>query len=101
MEIRKQYLNRKDIQFKGIEIDKRWTLILNGIVCETYDEWYKIYMAKNCFRFAFPQKSKFNYSNADARYVFANPLGYKVKNEYDTIAAESHVIYIDHFCFVV
>jgi len=100
MEIREQYRNQKEVCFKSIEIDKQWTLVMNGIVCETYNEWYKIYMAKNCFRFMFPQQSAFNDSDRDEEYIFTNPPGYKAKNEYDTIAAASHVKYMDHFCFV-
>lgn len=99
LEIREQYINRKNILFKNIQIDKQWRLIMNGVVCESYDEWYRIYMSKNSFRFMFPQKSEFNYSNTYAKYIFTNPLGYTTKNEYDTIATESDVAYSGHFCF--
>jgi len=70
-EIREQYKKAKNIMFKPIEIDKQWALVMNGLVCKTYDEWYRIYMAKNCFRFMFPKKT------------VINPIGYETKNEYD------------------
>jgi hypothetical protein len=86
-EIREQYRNLKDITFKHIEIDKQWTLVMNGLMCDTYDDWYKIYMAKNCFRFMFPKKSEFNYSKDSAEYIFINPIDYNINNEYDAITS--------------
>ncbi|MCL2446668.1 MAG: hypothetical protein FWD06_07875 [Oscillospiraceae bacterium] len=70
-EIREQYKTSKPVSFKPIEINKQWALVMSGLVCETYDEWYRIYMAKNSFRFKFQDE------------LVVNPIGYNTKNEYD------------------
>lgn len=90
IEIRECY-QRLQVDFKHIEINKQWELVMNGIVCDSYDEWYKIYMAKNMFRFMFPNKSTFNFpSKTDSEFIFLNPLGYDSKNEYDKISNAIH-----------
>jgi len=73
-EIRKRYQSSERILFKPIEIDKQWPLVMNGLVCKTYDKWYYLYMAKNCFRFALPQRTSIQ------------PVGCKIKNEYDEVS---------------
>ena len=53
-EIRERYRNAQEIKFKHIAINKQWALMMAGLECKTYDDWYQIYMAKNCFQFEFP-----------------------------------------------
>jgi transglutaminase-like putative cysteine protease len=70
--------------FMPIPIKKNWPLFLNGAEYETYEKWYSVYMAKNCFRFKSPVKSAFGYGwEKNNRLIFLNPKGYSVKNEYD------------------
>lgn len=61
-------------------------LVCNGVECASYDEFYLLYMAKNCFRFACPLSSEFDYeSRGDARFIYLSPPGYDpaVGAEYD------------------
>ncbi|MDF2685191.1 MAG: Transglutaminase Domain-Containing Protein, partial [Clostridia bacterium] len=95
-EIRSSYKNYNLPEFKQIEINKQWTLVMNDYEYNTYDEWYSVYMVKNCFRFMCPKISVFNSSlNANVKYVFINPLNYNVKNEYDIITDDANKIYIN------
>lgn len=83
-EIREIY-RRGDIPpFRHIRIDKQWTLICNGVVCETYDEWYALYMAKNCFRFMSPADNYYGCLSAkNVSYIAINPDGCTARNGYD------------------
>jgi hypothetical protein len=95
-EIRNNYRtcdpNEMDIRFKKIQIKKEWTLVLYGMIFETYDEWYKVYMLKNIFRFLTPTKSKFGYmTKKDDKVIFLNPKGFSVKNEYDKIGTSENI----------
>lgn len=96
-EIREVYKSCQIPAFKHIDIKKDWELFMNGIVCETYDDWYSLYIAKNCFRFASPKESSFDYNSKDTeRTVFLNPTGYQIKNEYDNNIKNSHLsLYTD------
>lgn len=61
-------------------------LIFNGVECNSYDEFYILYMSNNCFRFACPVASEFGYdSTQDARFIYLSPLGYDpaIGVEYD------------------
>jgi hypothetical protein len=83
-EVRETYKNAQIPLFKPILINKNWTLVLNGIEYETYDDWYSVYMAKNCFRFSSLIESSFDYNSKEyERNIFLNPIGYRIKNEYD------------------
>ena len=82
--IRRQYAAGAIPQFRPITIDKQWTLVLNGMVYDTYDEWYAIYMAKNSFRFMSPSQTFYDcLSSEDVHYIACNPIGFAKKNEYD------------------
>lgn len=67
-------------------IEKPFTpFFWEDIKCESYDEFYLLYMSKNCFRFACPVASEFNYeSHQDARFIYLSPAGYdSTGSEYD------------------
>ena len=92
IEIRNEYKNNRIPIFKHITIKKDWVLVMNSIVCETYDDWYSIYMAKNCFRFASPIESSYNYNSEESdRTIFLNPIGYEIRNEYNKNIKDSHL----------
>ena len=83
-EIRKSYAEGKPPSFRHINIDKQWELYCAGERCETYDEWYRLYMAKNVFRFMSPARSAYGCMDVnDSAWIIANPIGFDVKNEYD------------------
>jgi 2,4-dienoyl-CoA reductase-like NADH-dependent reductase (Old Yellow Enzyme family) len=51
----------------------------------TYDAWYSVYMAKNCFRFCTPLISECGQESNDLRqFVLLDPKGYEESNEYDS-----------------
>ena len=82
--IRRAYLAGGVPRFQHIAIDKHWTLVLNSVVYETYDEWYAVYMAKNMFRLMCPAESRYNDARLPAATcLFINPAGYDQQNEYD------------------
>jgi len=84
LEIRNAYLRREVPDFADIPIDKSWTLVLAGKEYPTYKDWYRMYMAKNCFRFSSPISCCFgSYGSNVSRTVYLNPLGYDATNEYD------------------
>lgn len=92
IEIRNEFKQGRIPVFKHITIKKDWVLIMNGIICDTYDDWYSIYMAKNCFRFASPLESLYNYASKDTgSTIFLNPIAYDIKNEYDNNIKNSHL----------
>ncbi|MGZ9583013.1 transglutaminase-like domain-containing protein [Paenibacillus marinisediminis] len=94
VKVREVYKNGELPGFRHIEINKTWSLTLNGFEFETYDKWYSMYMAKNCFRFSSPLQSSFGYlSREDAITVFLNPSDYVIKNEYDHVQHPQTAIY--------
>jgi hypothetical protein len=91
-QIREIYKSGKTPLFKHISIDKQWDLVCNGIICETYDQWYTIYMAKNTFRFMSPAHTYFNcLSDDNLLWIAINPPCYKQINEYDK---DKNIMYI-------
>lgn len=96
--IRRAYLAGGVPRFQPIVIDKQWTLVLNGVVYETYDEWYAVYMAKNLFRFTCPAESRFDEDVRRPWYVL-NPCGYTERNEYDDVPQASCVEYRQSLSF--
>jgi len=84
LEIRSRYRDGRLPLFRHILIDKRWPLVMNGVLCETYDQWYQLYMAKNCFRFSSPADNRFGCSSdASVARVFLNPSGFHATDQYD------------------
>lgn len=62
---------------RHIETPKLAALVCAGVECASYDEFYTLYMAKNCFRFASPVVSGFGYeSRPDAQFIYLSPPGY-------------------------
>lgn len=56
-----------------------------GVECSSYDEFYLLYMSKNCFRFACPVVSEFDYeTRPDAQFIYLSPPGY------DTLAGRGY-----------
>jgi len=96
--IRHAYLTRGVPRFRHIAIDKRWILVLNGVVYETYDEWYAAYMAKDLFRYMCPAESRFGDGDRRPWYVL-NPSGYAERNEYDSVPQASSVEYRESLRF--
>ena len=61
-------------------------LFLDGVECGSWDEYYLVYMSKNCFRFACPVASEFGCdSSQNARFIHLSPPGYDptISSEYD------------------
>lgn len=61
-------------------------LYCGGIECGSFDEFYLLYMSKNCFRFACPVASEFGYeARPDAQFIYLSPPGYDpaTGQEYD------------------
>lgn len=84
LEVRSLYHTGHVPKFRHIAIDKQWALVMNGVICDTYDQWYQLYMAKNCFRFSSPADNRFGCSgDAGVARVFLNPSGFDMVNEYD------------------
>jgi hypothetical protein len=96
--IRRAYLAGGVPRFQPIAIDKQWTLVLNGVVYETYDEWYAVYMAKDLFRFTCPAESRFGDSDCHSWYVL-NPNGYAERNAYDDLPQAAQVEYRESLRF--
>jgi transglutaminase-like putative cysteine protease len=90
LEIRELYREHRTPVFKHIEMNKVGALMMNGVECSTYDEWYAAYMAKNCFRFHCPLASGHGQAGREEAYVFLNPVGYAERNAYDTIQATTY-----------
>jgi hypothetical protein len=85
LEVRGAYASGSLPAFRSITIDKRWKLVMNGVTCETYDRFYQLYMAKNCFRFSSPADSRVGCStDLQVRRVFLNPKGFTTTNQYDS-----------------
>lgn len=77
LEIRQAYTNGDIPSFRSINISPEYPLKLAGIEFSTYDQWYSVYMAKNCFRVSCPQISKFGHENSDdLNYLNLLPYGY-------------------------
>lgn len=97
-QIRDMYKSGKIPKFKHISINKQWDLVCNGVVCETYDEWYTIYMAKNTFRFMSPADTYYNcLSDKNISWIAINPLGYNQKNQYDKDKNITYIHCINEF----
>ena len=78
LEIRDKYKSGEIPRFRHITIIPEWALMLNGKPFETYDAWYSVYMAKNCFRAACPLKSEFDYESSDSwERFYLSPTGYR------------------------
>jgi hypothetical protein len=75
LEIRAAYLDGKSPRFRHIEIYKQWVLVMNGVVCETYDHFYELYMAKNSFRFSSPLGDWSGDTGPRILKAFLNPSG--------------------------
>jgi len=90
IEIREAYRGGTCPGFSEIPIDKTWRLVLDGQEYESYHDWYRTYMAKNCFRFSCPAVSAFgSYGSSETQMVFLNPMGYRERNEYDGVGVRS------------
>jgi len=77
VEIRNAYTNGEIPAFRAIPLTPTGSLMLSGIAFETYDQWYAVYMAKNCFKASCPQHSKFGYEDSEGlTYVYLLPKGY-------------------------
>lgn len=81
IEARQIFANGEIPFIKHIEREMRAPLICGGIPCKSYDDFYLLYMSKNCFRFKCPVQSEYLYpkSSTKANYVILNPIGYDKK----------------------
>ncbi|GAF80955.1 unnamed protein product [marine sediment metagenome] len=66
IEIREIYRKGEIPKFRPIQFTIRPPLMLAGKRFDSYDEWYAVYMAKNCFQAASPQKSAFGYESSES-----------------------------------
>lgn len=82
-EIRSRYRENCAPTFQHIAMAKDGDVAMAGVVCETYDEWYAAYMAKNCFRFFCPLTSEYGQAFQKEEYVFLDPVGFAERNLYD------------------
>lgn len=77
LEARQIYWAGSAPSFRSIDRPATGPLHCGGIDCATYDEFYEVYMCKNCFRFSCPIASEPGVdSRPDAQFVVLNPLGY-------------------------
>lgn len=77
IEIRDTYAKGKIPNFRSINMPQKAPLKLAGIEFSSYNQWYSVYMAKNCFRVSCPQISKFSYENSQKLiYINLLPVGY-------------------------
>ncbi len=90
-EIRQGYASGTLPQFRSITLPRSAPLMLAGIPFDTYDAWYAVYMAKNCFSISSPLKSEFGYeSSAAASWVWLLPLNYEPEEMGYTGSRSSH-----------
>lgn len=86
LEARRIYRDGGIPGLRHIETPKVGAIRFAGEECASYDEFYTLYMAKNCFRFASPVVSGFGYeSRPDAQFIHLIPPGYDpaTGGEYD------------------
>jgi|GEM_PF-2055016 len=85
IEIRNTYRSGVIPRFRSININPKGPLMLSGIEFQNYDQWYGVYMAKNCFKVSCPQISKFGYESSESpRRVYLVPFGYSLENQEKT-----------------
>jgi len=78
LEIRERYMTGEMPPFRSINVPKKAPLTLHGTPFDSYDEWYAVYMAKNCFRLSCPLKSAFGYESSESpSWVFLSPSAYQ------------------------
>ena len=89
LEVRDLYRSGQIPGFRSICIPKKWALKLSGVNFETYDLWYAVYMAKNCFRFSCPPVSAYNYESSENQIrLNLNPSGYESDGSLNTDDAD-------------
>jgi hypothetical protein len=66
LEIRHAYESGRVPRFRSITIPLQGSLGLAGQAFDSYDSWYAVYIAKNCFKASCPQRSAFGYESSDA-----------------------------------
>jgi hypothetical protein len=77
LEARRIYRDGGIPGLRHIETPKVGAIVCAGVECASYDEFYTLYMAKNCFRFASPVESGVGYeSRPDAQFIHLSPPGY-------------------------
>jgi hypothetical protein len=77
LEARRIYRDGGVPGLRHIETPKVGAIVCAGVECASYDEFYTLYMAKNCFRFSSPVESGFGYeSRPDAQFIHLSPPGY-------------------------
>jgi hypothetical protein len=82
LEIRERYTEGNIPMFRPITIDLDWTLRTAGCEFNSYDTWYAVYMAKNCFQATCPLKSAFGYeSTKGLSWVTLLPSGFQQDNK--------------------
>jgi hypothetical protein len=78
LEIRECYTSGRIPRFRQITIELDWTLKAAGCEFDTYDTWYAVYMAKNCFQVTCPRKSAFGHeSTKGIAWVTLLPSGFQ------------------------
>ncbi|MBN1996808.1 hypothetical protein JW935_04590 [candidate division KSB1 bacterium] len=78
-EIRNAYKSGKTPSFRSIRLNPGGALKLAGKSFDRYDQWYMVYMAKNCFRASCPLTSAYGYENsASPVKAYLLPKGYDV-----------------------
>lgn len=100
IEARQMYAEGNTPNIKHIDREVTASLFCGGIPCASYDEFYLIYMSKNCFRLKCPVKSELRYDSHpdDIEYVILNPLDYDPERgySYDNIVAEPSKRFYTH-----
>jgi len=66
LEIREIYRKGEIPEFRPIQLTIQPPLMLAGKRFDSYDEWYAVYIAKNCFQASSPQKSAFGYESSES-----------------------------------
>lgn len=78
LEIRECYTSGKIPRSRPIAIDLDWTLRTAGCEFDSYETWYAVYMAKNCFQATCPLASAFGYeSTKGLSWVTLSPSGFQ------------------------
>lgn len=95
LEIRDAYTSGRIPEFRSINMTREYPLRMAGIEFYGYDQWYSVYMAKNCFRASCPQTSQFGYDTLDDR-ILVNllPVGYTEDNpSVNTISTNNSYVF--------
>jgi hypothetical protein len=78
LEIREAYKKGEIPNFRSIQIPIEGPLVLHGERFDSYDAWYAVYIAKNCFQAMCPLKSELGYESSETpAWICLIPLKFK------------------------